>query len=793
MLSATSINRLVPRYLILEILPLCLITLAILTILVLCQQLSRNSELLISPLITWQVLFQTLASLLPPIFTFTLPVAIVISEIVTLSRFVADHEWGVFEASGLNWLTKQGPFICIGVVGFVLTLLLNWNIAPQAIAKLKDARNNLALGKAATQIKPQTFVSEFPGLLFKVKSVDQQTGRWNGILLLRKDEAQDKIQLLAAKSGSLAPLNESLNFFELRLSNGVLIDNLLSTEDHITSVFKENIIKITPAKHPTSILPTEAEFDSPVQLSSMSSLISRLQKKKPEVALHNEIENEIEVEVFKRVANAFACIFASLCVLVLTNKLHAKSARRSFLLLSGFLLLVIFHASITYCQNLALRNRVISHQSLLLGFLAPCLTLVTLKWILTKNYISMLSSISTCFLRFRRTLTFTYGKKDTLLNRFERSNRSPSFNLGHYLVISEFAKFFALILAILAATIILFTLLDIAPSLVRNNVRLGFALSYLAWLSPQVIYYIIPFSILLAVATTATALARTGQLTILFYYTTHPLRLTLPIIIAACSIFLGILFLSETFLPFSNRQQDNRYRKIKGKTLEDVTIAFDRQWVSDEDSATIFGYRLIDNNGNQRLTALIFKLTNPDYYLDEVIHFDAVNTLANSAYASASFRYKIGDNGLANFEFINLSEPPPELINRESLHERANHEANKMTSNQLQNYILQVERTGLPTTALRMEQMQKIAFPFACITLLFLAFPVCLLQIRRQYQSRFSSIAISAALALLFWGILSIFEAAGKRGTIPISIAAWSPHALFLALASTIQVKLHYL
>jgi lipopolysaccharide export LptBFGC system permease protein LptF len=53
--------------------------------------------------------------------------------------------------------------------------------------------------------------------------------------------------------------------------------------------------------------------------------------------------------------------------------------------------------------------------------------------------------------------------------------------------------------------------------------------------------------------------------------------------------------------------------------------------------------------------------------------------------------------------------------------------------------------------------------------------------------------AISIALALVFWAILSIFEAAGKRSVIPISLAVWSPHALFLALAVTIQVRLQAL
>jgi lipopolysaccharide export LptBFGC system permease protein LptF len=88
-----------------------------------------------------------------------------------------------------------------------------------------------------------------------------------------------------------------------------------------------------------------------------------------------------------------------------------------------------------------------------------------------------------------------------------------------------------------------------------------------------------------------------------------------------------------------------------------------------------------------------------------------------------------------------------------------------------------------------MEQAQKLAFPFSCLTLLFLSFPICLIQLRRRNQSKFTALAVSITIALVFWALLSIFEAAGKRGVLPIQIAAWSPHALFLALASTLQFK----
>ena len=768
--------RIIPFYLLSEALPPIAVTFAVLSFLVFCQQLSRNSELFLSPLINWKVTLQILGSLLPPIFTFTLPVAIVIGEIVTLTRLAADHEWVALAANTLGRWTRLGPFLLIGTLGAAAVLALNWNFAPQAIARIKEARNSLALNKAATQIQPQTFISEFPDHLLKINSVDRQTGKWEGVILLRKEPGSSKIQLLAAKSGGLAPLDEALNAFEIKLTNGVFIDNLLSANDHVTSAFKENTIKITPNKRSPDV---SLEAASPVQLAAMGELLARLKKAQAAGVLS---ANEVEIEIFKRFTNALACMYAACCALVLTSRLHRRTARRSLLVLASFLLLVIYFASLTYGQNLALKGKLTGQQGSVLGCLLPCLVLVLVHLALSRDFFSFPRFTSK---RENREIT---PEADTRILQTTFQPQLPTVNLGHYLVISEFAKFFLLTLTILTGTILLFTLLDVAPSVARNNIKLDFVLGYLARYAPQIIYYVAPFGILVAIVAAATALARTGQLTILLYYATNPLRLALPVILGTLVIYLSIVSLSDSVLPFSNREQDNRYRKIKGKSTEDVTVAFDRQWVSDEDTNTIYGYRLMETDGRSTLNALVFKLTNPNYFLSEILYFDQVDFQTTGI----GFRYHIGQEGLAKLENVGLSELPPNLKSRDTLYEKTYHEASKMTFKQLQSYIAQVERTGLSTTGLRMEQAQKRAFPFACVTLLFLAFPVCLLLIRRQHQSRFSAAAISIALALVFWGILSLFEAAGKHGTLPISIAAWSPHALFLALASTIQIKIHH-
>jgi lipopolysaccharide export system permease protein len=789
---------LIPLYLLKESTPPIVISFAILSVLVFCQQISRNSEFIFSSIIDWKIPAQILLNLLPPVITFTLPVAIALGAILTISRLAADSEWFALETSTLGYLPRIVPFLLCGLIGFILLLMLNWNIGPRSIARIKAIRNSLDLDKVATQIQPQIFITQFPNHLLRIRSVDRNTGSWEGVLLLKKDEASGKIQLLSAKSGGITLLDQAATAFEIKLSNGVYIDNLLSADNHITSAFKENTIRVSTltSKASSELAPPPSLATNQTMLIEMGSLFSQLK-----ITQDNSAKRELELEIFKRLANAFACIYAACAALVLASRFRPRSSKRMLFIFAGFLLLVIYYASLTVGQNLAIKGKLSGAQSILLGCVVPSLILFILFFALSNNRLRSLvfpgSYIKATFQRMRAPFSKA-NHHDRLPQPALRTPSSLQLNLGHYLILSEFVKYLTLAISILTATILLFTLLDIAPSLAKNNISPGYAVGYLVNLAPRIIYYVAPFAILIAVVATATALGRTGQLTILLYNSAHPIRLVLPVLTATIAVFFLTIYASDVILPFTNREQDYRYKKIKGRAGEEVSIAFDRQWTVNDEN-TVYGYRLFQDGGQTQLNALIFRLDNPNYYLSEAvcvgkIPFDYKNNMWSLTNANnpSNFRYLIGLDGLAKIGSLDMNNIPTELGSREALYERNYYEASKLTFRQLKDYIDQVERTGLSTTGLRLELVQKLAFPFACLTLLFISLPICFLLVRRQHQSRSSAIAISIVLALVFWAILSIFEAAGKREVLPINLAAWSPHVLFLALAVTIQIRLHH-
>src|SRR5438105_8479042 len=110
--------------------------------------------------------------------------------------------------------------------------------------------------------------------------------------------------------------------------------------------------------------------------------------------------------------------------------------------------------------------------------------------------------------------------------------------------------------------------------MVRNNINTRYTLFYLGYLTPQITYYVAPFALLVSILTTYSLLSRTNQLTALLASGQGYLALSLPSLSAVTLLIVLLFTLSESVLPHTNREQDYRYHYIKGRQIEQATLAF---------------------------------------------------------------------------------------------------------------------------------------------------------------------------------------------------------------------------
>jgi lipopolysaccharide export system permease protein len=737
-----------------EAIPPVLLSLLILTLLILAQQVGRLSDILFAPGITISIFLQAVLFLTPPILTITLPFSLLLGLTVALNRLSADSELTALHGHGLSLLSLSYPLLAMGLLSTILSGYLTLKLVPYSMQQLRALKKHILLQSLGIQIKPKTFITSFPNYLLYIQDIDQTTGSWRGVFLLHKpSEASSRI--LTATSGQLRLKETPPASLEVNLFQGI---SLLLNDGRIrgeVAAFGNLHIKLTEIEKNFSSLETEATV--PVQELPTSQVLQNRRSLPPTSSRH-----QLDVELHKRLALPLACLVLTYIALQIGTR-GPRHAGKTLGLAIGFSGAIFYYLVFIAGQNLALS-----------GFLPPAAGV----WLANLAFTTLGVLLTTAQISFRSPsfhLPALLTRKITLATSPQRLY-PPITNLVDYLLLSEMLKFLALTLIILVSISLVFTLFDILPAAVRSGVGLTYAITYLCYLTPQIAYYTAPFALLLAILTTYSLLAKTNQITALSASGHSTYRLILPVLAETALVMMAMTLLAETILPYTNREQDNRYHRIKGRRIEQATLAFGQKWAYGLNN-TIYSFQYLSDN-NQLLNTTAYHL-DPESFLLRGVTYARNAQLAVHPFWGARDSWHLTlqrDLTVSTLPAASLEIPDgPELFRR-TVNESA-----KMNRSDLESYLRHLERIGAPTTALRIDLERKRSFPFSCLTLAALSMPFAL---SRNRKGALTGIGVGIVISLAFWSSSGLLEAAGKQGLLPIWLAAWGGQMLFLALAA---------
>ncbi len=751
-------------YLLLEALPFILLTLLTLTVLILAQQITRQSDLLFNSTASTLLSFRIISYLLPGIIVITLPFSLLIGSLMALNRLSSDNEIMAARASGINLFQIAQPLLLYGLAGTILSACLTIRIIPSLFTTTKGLRTELLLALLATPIKPQTFNTQFPNHLVYTRDIDKTTGDWLGVFIIRNVD-QNQSLVLTSERGRLRMTQTTPLALEIELTDGLLLTSSITEPQKQTlTSFQHQAIKLS-SENPAiaSAIERNAQELSLQQLSARSA-----------TALTGQEQRQARVEWHKRFSLPFACLI----LIILAVPLGLTTARqtgRAVAFTIGFAIAILYYLTLVAGQNFALSGTFPAW----LGIWLP----------------NLLGSVF-ALLRYsswpkRKPISLSDEKHfvKRMLTSPSRSRRFLSFrrpvflSLINYLLVSELLKYFLISLAILVLTSLIFTLFDLLPSLNRSGLGWQYAGTYLLFLSPQIAYYVSPFALLLAVLTAHSVLSRSNQITALLTTGQSATRLTWPLMLSVLTIIAGSFWVSEAVLPRANREQDARYNRIKGKKLEQSVLALGRYWVRGEDE-TIYGFQ-INNSTNTLLNTTAYRISNVEGKLLELLQAQEAHEIDNQTWRiERGWRYEINTQNHLSFQVLPLKSPahPDNFLiipEGRSIFQRIINEAAKMTFQELRSHIRYLSRLGATTSSLRVDLEKKLAFPFSCIPLIVLAFPLAFKNSRR---GTLAGVGLSIIVGFTFWITASFFEGLGRQSYLPPGLSVWGTQALFLTL-----------
>ncbi len=107
-----------------------------------------------------------LAVSIPESFSFTIPLAVLVSALLVFGRLSSDGEMSAMKACGINLWTVAFPMILFGLLLSALSILVNSSVAPRGYHARHLIASKAKGSSAIKLLEPGRFIEEFPNMTF---------------------------------------------------------------------------------------------------------------------------------------------------------------------------------------------------------------------------------------------------------------------------------------------------------------------------------------------------------------------------------------------------------------------------------------------------------------------------------------------------------------------------------------------------------------------------------------------------------------------------------------------------
>ncbi len=142
-----------------------LLGMVVLTFVLTIGLLVKATQLVIKGLAP-ELIFNFLAVSIPETFSFTIPLAVLVSALLVFGRLSSDGEMSAMKACGINLWTVVFPMVLFGIALAALSIFVNSSIAPRGYHARHLIASSAKGSSAIKLLEPGRFIEEFPNMTF---------------------------------------------------------------------------------------------------------------------------------------------------------------------------------------------------------------------------------------------------------------------------------------------------------------------------------------------------------------------------------------------------------------------------------------------------------------------------------------------------------------------------------------------------------------------------------------------------------------------------------------------------
>jgi lipopolysaccharide export system permease protein len=343
--------------------------------------------------------------------------------------------------------------------------------------------------------------------------------------------------------------------------------------------------------------------------------------------------------------------------------------------------------------------------------------------------------------------------------------------------------------ALLIFTIILFTvrILKLVELVVNRGVPLEQLLAIFLYILPAFFEVTVPMSFLLALLWSFGRLSSDREILALRSCGISFLQMAFPIGVVTLVVLCGTFFLTLYARPWSNAALRHVIYEV---TKTRATAGLKEKTFNDEFAGVVVytdeihppgtllqGIMIADSRNAQKQNTIFARqglvVVNEDSQLLTLRLFDGTvhsTEASRKGYQTTHFStYDLTLNLATTLSDIQATAAPQELSLRE-----------------LRAVITKKREAGERVNAELSEWHRRFSLPFSCIVFALIALP---LSIRPAWGFRSHGFAISIAIIVAYYVLLTVGETLGKKGSLPPALALWLPNLVLGTLGGMLFLR----
>jgi LPS export ABC transporter permease LptG/LPS export ABC transporter permease LptF len=738
------------------------------------QPTSRNPlHLLVQQNVSLSETLLIFAYLGPRILTLSLPMATLLGILIGLGRLSADSEITAMRASGISARNLMHPVFAFALIAWGVAFMNSAFWYPKSLERIRFLANDVARRSINTEVREGVFEEGFSNLVLFVKKISIDKNSWSNIFLADASKP-NQLKITLASSGSLIS-DPAQNALQLHLAGGA---------HHIVENQSPSVYQVMPFDRieiPVSS-GTLTDINTPKKVPLEERRLVDLWTPPPGSPLSAKEKRDQQVELNVRLALPFSVLIFSL--LGIPMGVLSKRGGKSYGFVISLVIFIVYYLFFLQGNNFAKSGRLppyLGPWMANLFFLAAGTYLMVRTDQLSQfpprfqRMIDHLSAIAHSFFEKGASLRQLNGKAPWSWGTQKLRLALPLI-LDRY-IIKGVVRYFLLVLMAFISVFIIFTFFELLNDIVENRISYAIVTDYFLYLMPQILFYMFPLSLLVAILVNFNILTRTSQITAIKASGVSLYRLSLSVVFIALFLCAFSFMLQESILPTCNQKQDALRAVIKGKPPRTHTHP-GRKWIVGEQSK-IINYNFFDEDQNLFGEISVFEFEPVSFQLRRRIY--ATRAEWNSQQKEWIFlegwsqgfkdQHTIPESfhAFARAKFQNMTEPPDYFKKEVKLD-------SQMNFRELSTYAGDMKKSGFDVTKLEVALQKKLSFPVVNLIMCLLAIPFSFSSGR---HGSLYGVGLSILVGIVYWVMVGFFEQMGGVGKLMPVLAAWAPNLIF--------------